>query len=144
MRTKKLTIWLISVMGTFGVGDGVWLFFRGRAGGVMGCTLTLHSFEFRFGDILAGKLNVFVHCDKLRTIFDVDSFGSVIVKIRLFNSITRHNFNRSTSINQFNQISFVSIFHIQMYDLSIQQFVQFNRIFISQREFDLFTSDKIK
>lgn len=110
----------------------------------MGCTLTLHSFEFRFGDILAGKLNVFVHCDKLRTIFDVDSFGSVIVKIRLFNSITRHNFNRSTSINQFNQISFVSIFHIQMYDLSIQQFVQFNRIFISQREFDLFTSDKIK
>lgn len=62
-------------MGTLfdGGGDGDadwWLFFRGNAGGGdMGCTLTLHSFELRFGDIRAGKLNVFVHCDKLRTIF---------------------------------------------------------------------------
>lgn len=39
----------------------------GAGGGVIGSTFTLQSFEFRLGDMRAGKLNVFVHCDKLRT-----------------------------------------------------------------------------
>lgn len=69
----RLTIWLISVMGTFGGGEGdeeLPLSLRGiNGGGVIGCTLTLHSFELRFGEMRAGKLRVFVHCDKLRTIF---------------------------------------------------------------------------
>lgn len=73
-----LTIWLISVIGTLldGGGDGDdwrWLFLRGKAGGApggdIGCTFTLHSLLPRFGDILAGKLSVFVHCDRLRTIW---------------------------------------------------------------------------
>lgn len=94
----ELTIWLISVIGTFGGGglgedepaDEVidWfcgLSLRGGVGGgggdadrledvvlvdevVTGCTLTLHSLELRFGDMREGKLSVFVHCDRLRTI----------------------------------------------------------------------------
>lgn len=76
---KILTIWLISVIGTFGTGGnwpngGVdWFNFLGGAGGggdtVMGWTLMLQSFELRLGEIRDGKLNVLVHCDKLRTIF---------------------------------------------------------------------------
>lgn len=55
-------------MGTFGGGDGDdWCFRGSTGGGVIGCTFTLHSFEFLFGEIRAGKLRVFVHCERLRT-----------------------------------------------------------------------------
>lgn len=66
------------MIGTFGTGGNCpndWLVFLGRAGGggcgdtIMGWTLMLQSFELRLGEIRDGKLNVFVHCDKLRTIF---------------------------------------------------------------------------
>lgn len=40
---------------------------------VTGCTFTLHSFELRLGDMRDGKLSVFVHCDKLRTIVEADA-----------------------------------------------------------------------
>lgn len=50
-----------------GEDDGVELFVLLRAGvgggAWIGWTFTLHSLEWRFG-----KLRVFVHCDKLRTI----------------------------------------------------------------------------
>lgn len=106
MKRKKLTIWLISVMGTFGVGDGVWLFFLGSAGGVMGWTFTLHSFEFRFGDILAGKLSVFVHCDKLRTIFGfLFLFGFLFFKLLKL----RHFFIHTRTIFF---VLFILIFHL--------------------------------
>lgn len=91
----KLTIWLISVMGTLGGGLGDeepadevidWfcgLSLRGGVGGggdadrlewlfsvvaVTGCTFTLHSLELRLGDMRDGKLSVFVHWLRLRTI----------------------------------------------------------------------------
>lgn len=43
----------------------------GDTPGEPGWTLTTLSFDVRFGDSLAGKLRVFVHCDKLRTILTV-------------------------------------------------------------------------
>lgn len=43
----------------------------GDTPGDPGWTLTTLSFEVRFGESLAGKLRVFVHCDKLRTILTV-------------------------------------------------------------------------
>lgn len=72
-------------MGTFdgefgGEDDGVELFVLLRAGvggACIGWTFTLHSFEWRFG-----KLNVFVHCDKLRTILDFEIVKPV--KSRIF------------------------------------------------------------
>lgn len=68
----ELTIWLISVIGmgeivlsepwgrdeALGVGD---------TPGEAGWTLMTLSFDVRFGDNLAGKLRVFVHWDRLRT-----------------------------------------------------------------------------
>uniref|UniRef100_A0A182IUS3 Uncharacterized protein n=1 Tax=Anopheles atroparvus TaxID=41427 RepID=A0A182IUS3_ANOAO len=48
----------------------------GAGGGVIGSTFTLQSFEFRFGEMRAGKLSVFVHCDKLRTIMDAPTRSS--------------------------------------------------------------------
>lgn len=85
-----LTIWLISVIGIFcgedgGLDDGDELFvlwLRAGVGGavvVIGCTLTVHSFEWRLG-----KLKVFVHCDKLRTILFVliSRFIYFILKFR--------------------------------------------------------------
>lgn len=100
---RTLTIWLISVIGTFGGGleepaDEVidWfcgLSFLGGVGGggvdeplfvvVTGCTLTLHSFELRLGEIRDGKLKVFVHCDKLRTIFSSFAPFAVILLLLL-------------------------------------------------------------
>lgn len=86
----KLTIWLISVIGTFGGGEGddeLPLSLRGiNGGGVIGWTFTLHSLELRFGEIRAGKLKVFVHCDKLRTIlwFFFMFFFCIVRKISLF------------------------------------------------------------
>lgn len=44
----------------------------GETPGELGWFPTL-SFEVLFGDSLDGKLNVFVHCDKLRTILTVHS-----------------------------------------------------------------------
>lgn len=67
------------MIGTFGGGEGedvvdeldeevVDLFLGGAGGGgVIGRTFTLHSLEFRFGEIRAGKLRVLVHCERLRT-----------------------------------------------------------------------------
>lgn len=71
------------MIGTFGGGDGddivdelddehvvvevAGLFRGGAGGGVMGSTFTLQSLELRFGEMRAGKLSVFVHWDKLRT-----------------------------------------------------------------------------
>ncbi|CAH2073068.1 unnamed protein product, partial [Iphiclides podalirius] len=43
----------------------------GDTPGDVGCTLTTLSFEVRLGESLAGKLSVFVHCDRLRTILRV-------------------------------------------------------------------------
>lgn len=43
----------------------------GETPGEVGCTLTTLSLEVRLGDSLAGKLSVFVHCDRLRTILRV-------------------------------------------------------------------------
>lgn len=70
---ESLTIWLISVIGmgemvfselcgsdeALGVGD---------TPGDPGWTFTTLSFDVRLGDNLEGKLRVFVHWDKLRTI----------------------------------------------------------------------------
>lgn len=39
----------------------------GAGGGVIGWIFTEQSFELRFGEMRAGKLSVFVHCDRLRT-----------------------------------------------------------------------------
>lgn len=72
-------------MGTFdgefgGDDDGVELLVLLRAGvggAWIGCTFTLHSLEWRFG-----KLKVFVHCDRLRTIFE-------LLKSRIFNEILK-------------------------------------------------------
>ena len=65
------------MIGTFGGGEGEEVefdFLGGAGGGVIGRTFTLQSFELRFGEILAGKLRVFVHWDKLRTIFSLIIF----------------------------------------------------------------------
>lgn len=43
----------------------------GAGGGVIGCMLTEQSFELRFGEMRAGKLRVFVHCERLRTILSL-------------------------------------------------------------------------
>ena len=49
-------------------GDELFVLLRAGVGGAcIGWTFTLHSFEWRFG-----KLSVFVHCDKLRTILDFE------------------------------------------------------------------------
>lgn len=67
----KLTIWLISFIGIGDVCDFLGGVCGGNKlddGGVIGCTFNVHSFELRFGDILAGKLSVLVHWDKLLTI----------------------------------------------------------------------------
>lgn len=72
----RLTIWLISVIG---IGEIVLSEPCGRdealgvgeTPGEPGVTFTMLSLEVRFGDNLAGKLRVFVHCDKLRTILTV-------------------------------------------------------------------------
>lgn len=84
-------------MGTFGGGDGdadmvdelddevvevAGLFRGGAGGGVIGSTFTLQSFEFRFGEMRAGKLSVFVHWDKLRTM--VSLFGAGAMLLLLF------------------------------------------------------------
>lgn len=96
-------------MGTFGGGDGddmveelddevvevavadEVLFRGGAGGGVIGSTLTLQSLEFRFGEMRAGKLSVFVHWDKLRTM--VNFFGAGTFKLLFTSSfvdITSH------------------------------------------------------
>lgn len=75
-RKAELTIWLISVMG---IGEMVLsdpcgseeALGVGETPGEAGCTFTTLSFDVRLGDSLAGKLSVFVHCDRLRTIFIV-------------------------------------------------------------------------
>lgn len=90
-------------MGTFGGGEGdevadeldnadvdddadevvevVDLFLGGAGGGVIGSTFTLHSFEFRLGEIRAGKLSVLVHCDRLRTMVTQDLGADLIPKL---------------------------------------------------------------
>lgn len=57
------------------------LFLGGAGGGVIGSTFTLHSFEFRFGEIRAGKLSVLVHCDNDRTMVTQDWCADLIPKL---------------------------------------------------------------
>lgn len=69
-------IWLISVIGIgdivfsepWGIDEALGV---GETPGKMGWTFTTLSLDVRFGDSLAGKLRVFVHCDKLLTILIV-------------------------------------------------------------------------
>lgn len=57
--------------------------FRGGAGGgVIGWMFTEQSLELRFGEMRAGKLRVFVHWDKLRTIFAAGWFGFVVLIVK--------------------------------------------------------------
>ncbi|CAG5050987.1 unnamed protein product [Parnassius apollo] len=56
----------------------------GDTPGELGCTFTTLSLELRFGDNLEGKLSVFVHCDRLRTILSVHMH-----KTRSLNTSTR-------------------------------------------------------
>lgn len=84
-------------MGTFGGGDGDdivdelddevvevavaddGLLRGGAGGGVIGSTFTLQSLEFRFGEMRAGKLSVFVHWDKLRTMVNFFAAGTQLL-----------------------------------------------------------------
>lgn len=63
-------------------GDELFVLLRAGVGGAcIGWTLTLHSFEWRLG-----KLNVFVHCDKLRTILDFENVKPV--KSRFYSNLS--------------------------------------------------------
>ncbi|CAH4037101.1 unnamed protein product [Pieris brassicae] len=50
----------------------------GDTPGELGWTLTTLSLEVRLGDSLEGKLSVFVHCDKLRTILKVHKHNTTL------------------------------------------------------------------
>ena len=84
----RLTIWLISVIGIgvivlselWGSDEALGV---GETPGEPGPFPTL-SLEVRLGDSLAGKLRVFVHCDKLRTILTVHKHNT-----RSLNSLWR-------------------------------------------------------
>lgn len=100
------------MIGTFGGGEGdevvdeldndevvevVDLFLGGAGGGVIGSTFTLHSLEFRLGEIRAGKLSVLVHCDRLRTMVTQEWCNDSILKLMLPSEMACSSFTPITS-----------------------------------------------